>query len=371
MRKAIFSIFIVVAIIIAALTINSCTKQESNEQALNSQINEQPQMTAEDVEVYNKIMNFKKKVDYIKKNPDFKSGETMSVDSAKWYMDAAVNFTYSFIFDSFSEFYTDSVFIEVFFTEGEIGMNDLSVAYFELYDKLHEVYETMPGENKDLFSSTIKVIESKANTVTFMSTATFGERGSSPEEQPFVEGDNWMWGECGGTCSNPPGDECEDAATKIADATLLYRDLYIQDVGDDWHAYYTGPIESVTVYSFNDLFDNPDDPGTPNNYEPYDNIRDRLMMYQLKQYNQANYTECIFWEEMNFYYFGTNEVIYNIIYDHPEIWPEVQGKWFCELIMTGEANYGTQGETIELYHIAKIIYKTRHIIAEDNFPIHM
>ena len=372
MKKVIFSIFTAAALITAALTINSCTKQESSEQSLNSQQSEHPQMTAEDISVYNRIVNFKKKVDYIKENPGYKSGETMSVDSAKWYLDAAFNLTYSFIFDSFTDFYTDSVFIEVTLTDGEIDLNDLSASYFELYDKLHEVYDSFSGENKDLYLSNIEIVESKSETVTFKTTATFGDRGtSSGDEQPFAEGDNLKYGDKLGYC-NPPPYTSDDAAKKIKQATLDYRDLYIQDEGEDWHAYYTGPTALVQVYSYNDLFDNPNDPGTPTNTDPYDNIRDRLMMYQYKTYNPENFTECIYWEEMNFYYFGTHEVVYNIIYDHPEVWPEVQGKWFYDISMDGYAELDGQGNRIELYHYAEITYKTRCIVAEDdNYPIHM
>ena len=95
-------------------------------------------MSDEDVVVYNKIMTFKKKVDYIKKNPEYKSGETVTVDSAVWYLDATVNFTYTFAFESFDDFYTDSVFVEVPVAAGEINMNDLSDAWFEMVDKIRE-----------------------------------------------------------------------------------------------------------------------------------------------------------------------------------------------------------------------------------------
>ncbi len=369
MKKVIFSIFTAAALITAALTINSCTKQESSEQSLNSQQSEHPQMTAEDISVYNRIVNFKKKVDYIKENPGYKSGETMSVDSAKWYLDAAFNLTYSFIFDSFTDFYTDSVFIEVTLTDGEIDLNDLSASYFELYDKLHEVYDSFSGENKDLYSSNIEIVESKSEAVTFKTTATFGDRGtSSGDEQPFIEGDDWMWGEYQGLC--PQTDDPEDAATKIADATMEYRYLYIQDEGEDWYAYYTGPTTTVELEQHPPLeifrADN-----------PLDDYRDYFIFYadedNLPQGNTLEDFKCIGWEDMNWYYFGIHDIVYSIVPDHTELWPDVEGKTFYDISMMGgqETNTIYPYQTINLFHNSNITYKTRHIIAEANgFPKH-
>jgi len=354
---------------IATLTINSYTKQEDEQHAVMQK--EHPQMTAEDISVYNRIMNFKQKVDYIKNNPWYKSGETMSVDSAKWYLDAAFNLTYSFIFDSFTDFYTDSVFIEVTLTDGEIDLNDLSASYFELYDKLHNVYDSFTGENKDLYSSNIKIVESKSGTVTFKSTATFGDRGtSSPEEQPFVEGDNWMWGEQQGLC--PTTDDPEDAAIKIADAIMEYRNLYIQDEGDDWHAYYTGPSTSVDLGEHPPLeifrADN-----------PLDNYRDYYIFYADESNCPSPYGntledfKCIGWEDMNWYYFGMRDIVYSIVPEHLEQWPDVQDKTFYNISMEGgkEENINPPWQTLNLYHNSSILYKTRHIVAESNqFPKH-
>jgi len=75
---------------------------------------------------------------------------------------------------------------------------------------------------------------------------------------------------------------------------------------------------------------------------------------------------------MNFYYFGTHYVVYNIIYEHPEVWPNVQDKWFYDISMGGFAEYDGQGNRIKLIHSANINYKVRHIVAQNNdFPKHM
>ncbi|MCD4698323.1 MAG: hypothetical protein K8S16_19015 [Bacteroidales bacterium] len=365
MRKnIILTIVSVAAFIIAAVTMNSCSKQDMDGQTQNRQTTEQPQMTTEDHQVYNSIMNFKKKVDYIKENPGYKSGETISIDSAQWYLDATFNFTYSFIFESFVGFHTDSVFFDVPVNGGLLSLDDVGVAYFEMYDKHYEIYENIPGENKDLYISTTQIKDVSATSVTFKSTATFGERGAPPEEQPFVEGDNWMWGELAGLC--PQSDPLEDAATKIAGATMLYRNLYMQDIGDGWHAFYTDPSHTVYAFAENELW---------REENPLDNYHDYLMFYAHKDncpppppVITIEDFMCIEWEDMNWYYFGMNDIIYTIIPDNPEIWPDVQGKTFTDISMAGNKNSDING-IIDLYHEANITYRTRWIIAEDDYPL--
>ncbi|MCD4698208.1 MAG: hypothetical protein K8S16_18440 [Bacteroidales bacterium] len=348
----------IVAVIAGIMVINACTKQEAIEQTVAQK--QEVKMSDEDIAVYNKIMDFKKKVDYIKENPGYKSGETMTVEEAQWNLDASFNFTYSFVFESFSELYTDSVFVEVSLAGDLINLDDTSVAYFEMYDKVHDVYEIAPGDNKDLYVSNTEIKNISSETVTFKTTATIGERGAPPEEQPFVEGDDWKYGDELGYCFPPPFSD-EDAAIKIAEFTNTYRYLYIQDEGTGWHAYYTNPDPPATVpvFAWNPLFKNDN---------PLDNYRDYKMMCQNITYGPLE--ECIYWEEMNYYYFGTHEVIYTIIPDHPGSWPEVQGQTFYSVTMEGHAVY-TGPDKSELYHKANVTYKTRHIIGDDIYPLSM
>ncbi len=55
----------------------------------------QPQMSAEDLRVMHLITDFKKKMDFLRANPNIKSGESKSVDSTVWYLEAATNFYYA------------------------------------------------------------------------------------------------------------------------------------------------------------------------------------------------------------------------------------------------------------------------------------
>lgn len=329
-------------------------------------------MNEEDVAVYNKIMAFKNKVDYIKENPEYKSGEAISVDSAVWYLDATVNFTHAFAFESFDDFYTDSVFVEIPATNGEINMNDLSDGYFDLVDEIRDsIYSVVAENDKQLYSSSTKLVELENGIVQLKNTSTIGSKGVDPEpgtESPFDEG--WMYGENAGSCNNPY--VFSDAIHEIADATMTYKSLYITDEGEHWHAYYTQPEKEVHVYSYNNyetlpgifVLLNPEDEFLN------DNDRDRLMFYQNDEFGSLQ--ECIQTDDMNFYYHGTHEVIYDIIPNNTNVvpdWVGLQGLTFNDITQI-EGNFtGLPVDKGELFHHLEILYKTRHVIYDDEFPI--
>ena len=84
-----------------------------------------------------KILNFKEQM----KNPN-KANETMSIDSAVWYIEAALNYTHCNA--EVSEIVgVDSVFVTVTVSDSEINFNDIIVAYNQLNADLINIV----GEN--------------------------------------------------------------------------------------------------------------------------------------------------------------------------------------------------------------------------------
>ena len=78
------------AVFVLAATIYSCSKQEQTKPTTT----EISQSDA-DILIENKIRAFKGKMEFQRENPSYKNGESMSVDSAVWYMEAASNQTYA------------------------------------------------------------------------------------------------------------------------------------------------------------------------------------------------------------------------------------------------------------------------------------
>jgi len=209
------------------------------------------------------------------------------------------------------------------------------------------------------------------NEVTITVTATIGANtdGTSPgfsQWGPFEEGDDWMYGELLGDCSTGGGIwyGIRDAATEIGEATNTYRYKYIQDEGPGWYAYYTEPSAygEATVYNSLQnqiLFRNPNDP-------TIDNDRDYMIHYQKKDIlNGLEIETCIPWEDMNFYYFGTHKVIYEIIQDNYSVFGVSNLLTFYDCEIDGIGEGFDPYDPDYAHHDVRAHYKTRHISVID------
>nr|NQU89291.1 hypothetical protein [Bacteroidota bacterium] len=354
---------LLLAVSAGIFTLHSCKKDQLDK--INKAEN---QLSATDLKINRLILDFKQKVRYMKENPDFKSGETMSVDSAKWYLDAAFNFTYAFTTESFASFNTDTFSIVISKTGDLVDLDDVISAFYELKDNTLIIYNATEGEEKELYVSNMEIVSNTLDKVVIKITATIGANNNTPppgfiQWGPFGDEDEWMYGEKLGDCSAGGGMwwGVKDAATEIKDATNTYRYKYIQDEGLGWYAYYTEPSAVITIDVkigmgiYSDLLLNPND-------SEIDNYRDYLLLYQKKDIPNGLLIEtCIPWEDMNFYYHGTRKVIYEIIQENHDVFGVSANLTFCycnEIVGKGDGNIYDPDFA---YHIVTAMYKTRHI----------
>ncbi len=218
-----------IALVVGAVVLHSCNKQELAEKALSGQATQQPQMTVEDAALYSSIINFRQKLSYQNEHPDFKSGELMSVDSAKWYLDASFNLTYAFTAESFTSFNADTFTIFIGKTGNMLNLDDVSTAFFEMKERTLNIYNATMAEEKELYVSYMEVVNNTVDEVELKVTATIGGRNNSTPPDigiwgPFEEGDDWMYGELLGDCTTGGGIwwKFKDAATEIWNATNTY-----------------------------------------------------------------------------------------------------------------------------------------------------
>jgi len=331
---------------IAALTINSCTKQESVEQAF-MQKETGSQATAEEKAILNSILNFREKVEYITDNPGFKSGEEVEVDSAIWYLDATLNLTHAFIsWTPMSNFYQDSVFVTIPKTGENVSLDDLAVAYTELKQKVANVCIAAPGTDKELYIASLAKKTETSGDVTVRAYATVGSTTPPGDEDPFNMA--WMYGDKMGISTDPDPYDGSDACTELRDATNYYRSLYI----DDDTILYVLPVGEdpyVIIYSFDTYFIN------PNDTIPNSNFYDRLLEYQK---TDISYHEIIDKYEMNFYYHSLHDIVYNMIPYDPAKWPDMYGKTFIQIMIDDTKTYGTLDNSEKyIYHQFQIEYR--------------
>ena len=345
-----------------------CSKVELRDKTANEPQYEM--MTAEDISVMNKIVAFRNRLAYHRDNPDFKSGEVMSVDSAQWYLDALFNFTYAYTDQTFTSFKTDTFNIVLAKSNGLVDDAELYAAFISLKEQALMVYNETDGDEKELYVSYMNIKHNEENEVVFKVTVTIGARGEGTppgfsEWGPFAVGDDWMYGELLGDCSIGGGIwfGAKDAATEIEFATNHYRYKYITDNGPGWYAYYTDPSAEVTVTvygnpSYKNLLLNPND-------NVIDNYRDYIILYQEKNPPDLVIETCIPWEDMNFYYHGTRKLIYQIVqdnYDEFEIPANLTFYW-CTIEGIGE---GSKYDPNYAYHEVSILYRTRHIVITED-----
>ncbi len=359
-----FPTFLAAVLISSAAIFNACSKQDTPEQL---SFGEQPEMSSADQLILTKIKNFKQKMTYVHEHPAYKSGESMSMDSAKWYLDAVFNYSYAYTEESFDLFNRGTFALTLTKTNGRIDFEDICEAFNKLKEQTLLIYYNTTGDEKELYVSNMEIASETDDEVTLSVTATIGANtdGTPPEFsqwKPFVEGDDWMYGEFLGNC-NGNFQWYSDAAIEIDTAINKYRYKYIHDEGPGWYAYYTGPSADVEVTVYFDqqnqiLFRNPND-------ATIDNDRDYLIHYQKKDIaNNLLIETCIPWEDMNFYYHGTRKVIYEIIQDNYSVFGVSDGLTFYNCEMEGKG-VGDELDPDFTYHVVSPLYKTRHISVID------
>lgn len=138
-----------------------------------------------------KILNFKDKIE----NPDgVKSDEMISVDSAVWYIEAALNYTYCVILDTtvkYTETTIDSVFRQIPITDGEVSFNEVQIAYLSIESNILSALNKLPGDNKRV--EVVDVFFKDDEFATYFMLKYGEEEGKGGVRPPIINGD-WHWG---------------------------------------------------------------------------------------------------------------------------------------------------------------------------------
>ena len=178
-----------------------------------------------------KILDFKAKM----QNPN-KSGETMSIDSAVWYIEAALNYTHC---DTASSVIgIDSAFVSVNVSDdGSINFNDVVVAYNQMNDKLTIIV----GENSMRLADIEFVNNSDKSGQEELKLTVVETKAIPLPNQYYTITDNWYagpWngvpsGNCSGSVTTRDlTDEVEKWVTykRAVLANVYYTDVYF----DGW-----------------------------------------------------------------------------------------------------------------------------------------
>jgi hypothetical protein len=211
------------AIILVSITIflTGCTKEENL-------LNNTPVVTKDkDQVVIDRIMNFLDKVEFERQSPSQKSSEFMEIDSAVWYIEAAINYVSTEpITSSDVEISTFTVKQNIEHAQGMINMSDIQTIYDSFQSS---VYNIVSREESIDYIFIADVFVSETENANISLSMTIGAVESLKVYPPVL--DDWFWGVGLGKC-----DETGGTGTDAADVihNRLNHVLTIPPAGAFW-----------------------------------------------------------------------------------------------------------------------------------------
>lgn len=189
------------------------------------EIREDKAISAYDLKVGNSINSFISKVEYQKTNPGFKSLETISADSALWYLESTFNYCYGFPNEFYKSFTIDTLSFNLLLSGSKVNMTVLTDKFNEMIQEISIAYHAVNFGEKGLSLVNLQEATVDEGLLHFTVQVVTGEKGEVPPspvlDGPFEEGDDWWYGEMRGRCENPEFDSDAAEELKLAmNATL-------------------------------------------------------------------------------------------------------------------------------------------------------
>jgi hypothetical protein len=309
MKKVIIPLFIAFALIMIAL---SCKKNPGDSSSWNYQSN---QLSNISQNVENRILSFKANIER-----PLKTGYSYPIDTAVRYIEALLNYTYGDVTNNLQGISLDSIFVEAILQNGKMTPYEVNSTYNKIIDSLTIQYQNLPSQNLHLVFADVFRRDSISGSVVLGVTSVFAY-GSIFYIDHFGEDDYWMYGfrdmNAGGYCDGPyqGNNTNEDAASRI-------RDQIRMGMGVLPARHYTMDIVKAVIFWDNVLILT--SPIQPFDYEfinpkdevPGDNMYDYLILE--KWSDIIPFDTCLIPNEMNFYYDGAKQILYDEVYTATE-----------------------------------------------------
>ena len=195
-----------------------------------------------------------------------KSGETVPADSAVWLLEATINFSHAFPNEYYNEFKTDTLTLTVARnTNGSVDINELTTKYDEMKQAVADTYHNSAYEDKGLAVVDLEETSLTPDEITITVQTITGDKSNDPPPDPgvngpFVEGDDWWYGETLGGCNPHTGGT--DASEQLSIAVNNY--ITTQNVNVSFISITSRTLKGG-VNSYNRLFSTYDYNGIPFN----------------------------------------------------------------------------------------------------------
>ncbi len=151
-------IIYLLAIVSIVLTVNSCQKDEIEQ---NESINQSMPVAKEYPQLEKQILEFKKNAEFIKNNPEVKTEyPDMTIDDAVFILGASLNYSYTDSRELYDETIVDEETIEIDLTQnGDIEYNDVVSVFYDIFDIIADQYYDEPNPEKNIIAVLLKVAD--------------------------------------------------------------------------------------------------------------------------------------------------------------------------------------------------------------------
>lgn len=294
-----------------------------------------PQPNSSDGEVRSKINAFRNLLQDVESGSASFRSENMTIEEAKWNIEANLNATYSRADASFTKLDKSVDFFSVSVSGGTISNQDVATAYQTALGQLTQRYNSVQYAGKEIIVTDVQIEEVTDTEVTFKLmkyiTSVDDSAGTlMPDCDIFTDPATDAWYAIGGfgNCPGEFGFNEDDAADVFA------KELNLRIPNPEHHIYFTD-VENVYFSPWQPYeFDNPADD------IPDDSYRDFRVWYTHAALLDA--FSCLDIDEMNWYFCNLFDIV-------EELQPE--GKDFCHISMYDEGI-----ASVQWFHNGSIFY---------------
>ena len=282
MKKVLFSVAMIATFVGVMMT--SCKKE--NETVLYKKVPTEINNPQNDA-VVRRILDFKKKVDERKSNPDMKSEETMTLERAINSVVDLFNVTYTHPMAFYTVLESHQFSINVPLTiDGEVLVDDVVAAYEQVVNEAREAYHGSLLTNKSYRRLMVTVEMQRDGEVVLDFNGSYGEIETTPSDPPphidgpFSEGDDWHYKDGMGSCDG----------IRPGGADKVLQDTIMKEVRSLWPADPNGCIGFYTDFVIH-------------NFSPSSGSTD--IFFRINSDDT-----CIEWPYMNDYLAGERRIIF-------------------------------------------------------------
>ena len=199
------------AALMVAGTFYSCSKDQPTADEQNNTI----LITAADRAVADRILEFRRKLNFKKTNPTLKSSEIIAIDDARFDVETSFNAFFAFPDEKYLNTIHKTIVVEMpVIDAANTTVDDMLALYDECFTKVLETYNNSDLDNKELIFVSLKKGEIENGKLKLNLNVVLGTKNESGYDWPFENEDNWLYGYDLGKCFGAGGNG-SDAAKQI------------------------------------------------------------------------------------------------------------------------------------------------------------